>query len=688
MNLTYRPEIDGLRAIAVFAVILYHAQINIFGHQPFKGGFIGVDIFFVISGYLITSIILKELVTTGSFSFKNFYERRVRRILPPLFFVILASLPLAWIYLLPTAFVEFSKSILYSLGFSSNFYFHFSGQQYGAESGLLKPFLHTWSLSVEEQFYIIFPTVLVITFKYFRKYLIHILIFVFIISLGFAEWNSRNYPSISFYFLHTRIWELLAGSLLAYFEIKKGRRENNKKFNFILPLVGIFLIGYSILFFNDNIFHPSIYTLSPIIGTCLVIWFSNKEEIVTTILSSKLFVSLGLISYSLYLWHYPIFAFNRITFLTGDNIFLELLLILMVFILSIVSYYLIEKPFRNRKYKFKSISYFLILAFILILLFNLNTIFTKGSLKNRNFPDVIINAITNLDYRNNYQKNIRCHDRLGKNSFCIFNELTDNVGDIVLLGDSQTDAILSNFVEQISNTKFRLIHMSYSGNLYLPNFVKIDKKTKNIKNDESWHKYRADFLNNQTHKNTYIIIYGRYDGYFEKDLKINKDNQLIQEVGNSKILLLPRNKFNLDIEERKKLLKDKFYKTIEDLSKEKKIILLYPSPIAPEKIFYRILNNKNKIFKDKNFYLNDIVNYPLEFHRKYFSEEIQLLDSINFKNTYKINLEKIFCPKNQCFLYDNKNVYIFDTHHPTYEASKKINKLIISEINKIESKSK
>ena len=126
VKIIYRPEIDGLRAIAVGAVILYHAQITILGHQPFKGGFIGVDIFFVISGYLITSIILKELIITGSFSFKHFYERRIRRILPTLLFVMLISLPFAWRYLLPSSFIDFSKSILYSLGFSSNLYFHSS----------------------------------------------------------------------------------------------------------------------------------------------------------------------------------------------------------------------------------------------------------------------------------------------------------------------------------------------------------------------------------------------------------------------------------------------------------------------------------------------------------------------------------------------------------------------------------
>jgi peptidoglycan/LPS O-acetylase OafA/YrhL len=194
-------------------------------------------------------------------------------------------------YLLPSRLIDFSKSILYSLIFSSNFYFYYSGQQYGAESGLLKPFLHTWSLSVEEQYYILFQIVLLIIFKYFKKYLIHILILGFLISLGLADWGSRNYPSFNFYVLPTRVWELLAGSILAYFEITKGHRSKHRILNLILPSIGLFLIGNSILFFNDKTtFHPSFQTLFPIIGICLIIWFSNKNEIITRILSSKLFV--------------------------------------------------------------------------------------------------------------------------------------------------------------------------------------------------------------------------------------------------------------------------------------------------------------------------------------------------------------------------------------------------------------
>jgi len=364
VKINYRPEIDGLRAIAVLSVIFYHAQLTLFDYKIFEGGFIGVDIFFVISGYLISLLILKELETTGKFSFSYFYERRARRILPALIVVIMVSLPLGWIYLLPEGFIEFIKSILYSLGFTSNFYFHFSGLQYGTEDGLLKPLLHTWSLSVEEQFYIFFPIILIVIYNFFRKYLLTVLLFGFILSLLIAEWSSKNYPSASFYLLHTRMWELIAGSLLAYFEIYGKRLTNNNRLNFILPFLGVLLIGYSIIFFNDKIFHPSFYTFLPVLGVCLIIWFSNKDEFITKILSTKIFVGIGLISYSMYLWHYPIFAFARIKSDIPSQ-YDKFEWIILTILLSIISYFFIEKFFRNKKTNFlKIFSIFLLTTII------------------------------------------------------------------------------------------------------------------------------------------------------------------------------------------------------------------------------------------------------------------------------------------------------------------------------------
>lgn len=378
MKLLYRPEIDGLRAIAVTAVIIYHAQVKIFDHQLFKGGFIGVDIFFVISGYLITSIILNELFLTNSFSFKFFYERRIRRILPVLFVVMIVSLPFGWIYLFPTSLLDFSKSILYSIGFSSNYFFYDTGQEYGALSGFFKPFLHTWSLSVEEQYYILFPLIALIIFRYIRKYLVHILIIGFITSLILADWTSKNDHSMSFYLVHTRMWELLVGSLLAYFEIKIGRKNKYKILNLTLPFFGLVLIGYSLLFFYDGIHHPSYYTLLPIIGVSLIIWFSNKNEFITKILTTKLFVGIGLISYSLYLWHYPVFSFIKISGIASGNIINKLVLIPIIFVLSISSYYLIESPFRNKNFSFKNVLAVLFFLASMLLIFNLLVIKNNG----------------------------------------------------------------------------------------------------------------------------------------------------------------------------------------------------------------------------------------------------------------------------------------------------------------------
>ena len=349
MKISYRPEIDGMRAIAVLSAIFYHAQLSVLDFKVFKGGYIGVDIFFVISGYLITSLMLKELEINKNFSFTGFYERRCRRILPVLFFIILIFLPLAWMYMLPSAFVDFAKSILYSIGFGSNFYFHYSGLEYGGIEAMYKPFLHTWSLSVEEQYYIIFPIFLFFIFKYFNKYLFQILTLVLVTSFLFAEWGSKNYISETFYFIHSRMWELLAGSILAYLEIKKGVRSQNKILNELLPILGLFFIMFFIILNDDKINHPSFKTFFPVIGTCLFIWFSKKEILLGKVMSSKPFVSIGLISYSLYLWHYPIFSFIRITETTQGNILIKFLVILIIISLSIFTYFIIEKPFRDKK---------------------------------------------------------------------------------------------------------------------------------------------------------------------------------------------------------------------------------------------------------------------------------------------------------------------------------------------------
>ena len=344
MSLNYRPEIDGLRAIAVTAVVLYHADFVIRGINPFKGGFIGVDVFFVISGYLITSIIAREM-QEGNFSFATFYERRARRILPALFTVTAASIPFAWMYMLPKALKEYAGSVLSILVFGSNIWFWLE-DSYTAEPSALKPLLHTWSLSVEEQFYILFPIILLLLWKFLREHITTIFVLAFFFSLQLAHFGSANFADANFYLLPTRTWELLAGAILAKVELDKGR-ISHPFLDLTMPSIGLFLICNAIVFLDDQMRHPSLITLLPVVGTMLLIWFCKKRELVSDLLGSTPFVAVGLISYSFYLWHFPIFAFARIKddTLSGYDKIEHTALALL---LSVATYLLIEKPFRRK----------------------------------------------------------------------------------------------------------------------------------------------------------------------------------------------------------------------------------------------------------------------------------------------------------------------------------------------------
>jgi peptidoglycan/LPS O-acetylase OafA/YrhL len=281
MKIIYRPEIDGLRAIAVISVILYHSNINIFHHQLVGGGFLGVDIFFVISGYLITSIILKEINVTKKFSLKNFYERRIRRVVPMLLFIMILSYFFCWVLILPKDFIDFSKSSLSLLFLNSNLYFYFTGNEYGATSELYKPLLHTWSLSIEEQFYILFPILFLILYKYLKRNILIIFIILFLFSLILANKISGFNPKLSFYFFFSRAYELLLGSIGSLYCNSNFKINKNllKIFRLILPTTGIILIFYSLLYLSrEAILKNTFITLIPISGTLFIILFYERAR--------------------------------------------------------------------------------------------------------------------------------------------------------------------------------------------------------------------------------------------------------------------------------------------------------------------------------------------------------------------------------------------------------------------------
>ncbi|MBO0334489.1 acyltransferase [Sneathiella sp. CAU 1612] len=344
----YRPEIDGLRAVAVGLVLLYHAGFGFLGRNDwFAAADIGVDIFFVISGYLITTIILKEMRETGAFSFRNFYERRARRILPALFFVILVSFPVALYILSSSELTAFLDSILYIVFFISNYFFYQQGVQIGAESLSIEPFLHTWSLAIEEQFYLIFPVILLLSARYSPKFTLSLFFTLFFLSLLFADFNTYRRSEFNYFMLISRFWELLAGAILAFLENEYGKIRH-QFLNGVMPVVGMSMILWFLLLFDPGPAHPSLTTLVPVVGTALVIAFASREDLVGVILGSRPLVALGLISYSLYLWHFPVFAYFDRTQPAPTNLD-KIGWVVLSIILATLSYFLIEQPFRNRR---------------------------------------------------------------------------------------------------------------------------------------------------------------------------------------------------------------------------------------------------------------------------------------------------------------------------------------------------
>lgn len=298
----YRADIDGLRAIAVLAVLLFHAKF-----QLFSGGFVGVDVFFVISGYLITSLIVAELSTTG-FSIVRFYERRIRRILPALFVVVGFSSIVSYQIFTPDDLKDFGPSAIAATLFSSNVLFWLRSGYFDAPADQV-PLLHTWSLAVEEQFYIVFPILLLLIFRFARSRWSAFIIPIAIVSIGISVWGVRYYPTASFYLAPTRAWELMLGAVLATGLLPPMINQRYREGSYA---IGLGLIAFSIFAFSRETPFPGEAALLPCLGAALIVHAgSGGTSLFGRFLSAKPIVFIGLISYSLYLWHWPLIVFFR-----------------------------------------------------------------------------------------------------------------------------------------------------------------------------------------------------------------------------------------------------------------------------------------------------------------------------------------------------------------------------------------
>ena len=341
----YRPEIDGLRAVAVVPVVLFHAGISAVG-----GGYVGVDVFYVISGYLITSILLADW-DQGHFSILKFYERRARRILPALFCVMAVTLPFAYKFMQPTDMTEFAKSLVAVTTFSSNFFF-WSQSGYFDSAVEMKPMLHTWSLAVEEQYYLLFPLLIFGLARFGRGVRLAAIAPLAAASFTLALLFIGRDPAAAFYLLPFRAWEILIGSLCAIIMQGDGLTFQGGDVSAapsrqLLSLAGLAAIIAACLLFTSETPAPSHYTLLPAMGAALIILFAGPATLVGRLLATPPFVGIGLLSYGAYLWHQPLLALARHRSLDKLTSAEQIVLPLTAFALAFLSYRYVETPWRK-----------------------------------------------------------------------------------------------------------------------------------------------------------------------------------------------------------------------------------------------------------------------------------------------------------------------------------------------------
>jgi peptidoglycan/LPS O-acetylase OafA/YrhL len=342
----YRADIDGLRAIAVLSVVFFHTKI-----PGFAGGFVGVDVFFVISGYLITSIIAKDIFQ-GNFSFLAFYERRMRRIFPALFFLIFSCTLIAAVLLAPSDFMVFAKTMIATTCFLSNFYFlkHAATGGYFANLSDLQALLHTWSLAVEEQFYLLFPALLVVLVKWAKQSAKHFLFVLAIASFVLSAWLTPRNQSAAFYMLFPRAWELLIGSLLALKAVPPITRRWVRE---IAGTAGLALIASADVLFTDQTPFPGMSAFVPCFGAWLVIYAGEKgASWAGNILTFPPLVFIGVISYAMYLWHWPLIVFSQYFFLGDLSRSATVAVIAGSVLMAFISFEFVESRFRGRNAAF------------------------------------------------------------------------------------------------------------------------------------------------------------------------------------------------------------------------------------------------------------------------------------------------------------------------------------------------
>ncbi|WP_370271349.1 acyltransferase family protein [Pseudooceanicola nitratireducens] len=433
-NLKYRPDIDGLRAVAVVPVVLFHAGLG------FPGGFVGVDVFLVISGLLITTIIAPE-IEYRDFSILRFYERRIRRILPALFFMLVVTTVAATALLIPVHLDEYGKSLAATALFLSNAYFY-STEGYFTEAAELKPLLHTWSLAVEEQYYIVFPPLLLLLYRMLPRIgLIGVLTFFALASFVFSIWQTDQSPQAAFYLPVARMWELLTGSLLAL-ALMKSPTPKAGGLSHSLGAAGLLGVSIPVFLYTSNTLFPGWAAVPPVLGSAAIIYAgATGKGPVTQLLSAAPFRFIGKISYSFYLWHWPLISLTFYVNLGPLSPFQGMACVAAAFILAILSLRYVEAPFRNGRRRDTAARLFAASGVAIVATVLLGATFAKLDGLPARFASKL-DALWNKEELQHPQRN--CHfinqNRVEADDLCL-RGAKGVAASFILVGDSHANAI-------------------------------------------------------------------------------------------------------------------------------------------------------------------------------------------------------------------------------------------------------
>ena len=506
----YRAEIDGLRALAVVPVIFFHA-----GFELFSGGFVGVDVFFVISGYLITTILIED-IENKRFSIINFYERRARRILPALLGMLLL-INLFYVIFDSNFSDQFISRVgefsLSSIGFISNYTAYKTTGYFAAKAEIL-PLIHTWSLSVEEQFYLLFPLSLLVCFKLLanRAYWFYVVIALF--SFFGSSVIRDAYPSINFYFSGSRAWELLVGSLVAFYVSKYGRIKNE-----FGSFIGLLLIISPVIIFDSKTPFPSPYTSIPVVGAMLVILCSDRTLLSGKILTNKILVGLGLISYSLYLWHQPVLAIYRSSLLHPHYGHVSPLVLAGILFISWLSWKFIETPFRNKDSSIK-VLFGITLLVIFVSSINLaKGIYTQSNKQVNSTKDLALDG----------------YDCVFQDSYCTFGSIKSD-RKVLLLGNSHARMLIPNLHNKLASIGFRGVHANGFNLAGIDDDFLLKKDYGEAIVEKFWTNVCDISFNSEVTIVSYRWVsryLGGHDNYFYDQEKITINESIVERIDNN-----------------------------------------------------------------------------------------------------------------------------------------------------------